>query len=94
MTPISRKEVLPILLAPSPALQLHAQNALTSMHPTPGELPAQAQLRGLIYAVRWEAGIPSSTLLSYALEGERWLVWAAGNVCCSNSCSDEALIVI
>ncbi|KZP10535.1 hypothetical protein FIBSPDRAFT_1051266 [Athelia psychrophila] len=72
-------EVLPILLSSSPALQLHAQNALSSLHSSSGELPAQAQLRGLIYAVRWEAGISSSTFLNDALEGERWLVWAAGN---------------
>lgn len=69
-----------MLLSPSPALQLHAQNALASIHPPSLEPPAHAQLRGLIFAVRWETGMASSDFLSSALEGERWLVWAAGNV--------------
>lgn len=69
-----------MLLSPSPALQLHAQNALASIHPPSPELPAHAQLLALIYAVRWEVGITSSEFLSSLLEGERWLVWAAGNV--------------
>ena len=69
-----------MLLSPSAAIPLHAQNALASIHPLSPELPAHAQLRGLIYAVRWEIGIPSSEFLSNILEGERWLVWAAGNV--------------
>jgi hypothetical protein len=51
-----------------------------SIHPPSPELPAHAQLRSLIYAVRWEMGIASSEFLSSVLEGERWLVWAAGNV--------------
>jgi trafficking protein particle complex subunit 8 len=69
-----------MLLSPSPAIQAHAQNALASIYPPSPELPAHAQLRGLIYAVRWETGIASSEFLGSILEGERWLVWAAGNV--------------
>ncbi|CAK5264890.1 unnamed protein product [Mycena citricolor] len=70
-------DMLPMLLAPSPTLPLHAGNALTALMSSP-EPTAQAQIRALIYAVRWETGIPSSEFLSDALEGDRWLVWAAG----------------
>lgn len=69
-----------MLLSPSPALQLHAQNALTSIHLPSPEPPVHAQMRGFIFAVRWETGIASAEFLSSILEGERWLVWAAGNV--------------
>lgn len=69
-----------MLLSSSPAIQVHAQNALANIYPPSPELSAHAQLRGLIYAVRWETGIASSEFLSSILEGERWLVWAAGNV--------------
>jgi hypothetical protein len=84
-----------MLLAPSPAIQLHAHSALAGIHPPSPELPAHAQLRGLIYAVRWEMGIASSEFLSSVLEGERWLVWAAGNVrhvhinITSSTCADS-----
>jgi hypothetical protein len=44
------------------------------------ELPSHAQLRALLYAVRWESTILSNDFLSNVLEGERWLVLAAGNV--------------
>lgn len=43
------------------------------------EVPPQAQFRALLHAVRWEAGIPPQEFLNSVLEGERWLVWAAGN---------------
>ncbi|KAJ7783643.1 ER-golgi trafficking TRAPP I complex 85 kDa subunit-domain-containing protein [Mycena maculata] len=71
-------EMLPLLLSPSPAIPLHVANALSSI-PTISEMTAQAQLRALSYAVRWEIGISSSDFLSSALDGDRWLVWAAGN---------------
>ncbi|TEB39007.1 hypothetical protein FA13DRAFT_1724958 [Coprinellus micaceus] len=72
-------DILPLLLSPSPALQLHASNALVALHPLATDLPPTAQLRALLYAARWEAGIDPRDFLHYSMEGERWLVWAAGN---------------
>lgn len=69
-----------MLLSPSPTLPLHAHHALSTIQAATPQLSAQAQLKGLIYAVRWEIGISSSDFLGSVLEGERWLVWAAGNV--------------
>ncbi|KAF5317627.1 hypothetical protein D9611_015053 [Ephemerocybe angulata] len=73
-------DMLPLMSAPSPALQLHASNALLSLHPSAVELPPHAQIRALLYAARWEVGIDPRDFVSNALEGERWFVWAAGNV--------------
>ncbi|KDR85341.1 hypothetical protein GALMADRAFT_234163 [Galerina marginata CBS 339.88] len=72
-------DMLPLLLTPSATLPLHAQTALTSIHPNMADLPPHAQIRALLFAVRWEAGIATQDFLHNALEGERWLVWAASN---------------
>ncbi|KAG0696032.1 ER-golgi trafficking TRAPP I complex 85 kDa subunit-domain-containing protein [Suillus ampliporus] len=72
-------DILPLLLAPSPAVQLHVSHALNIIHPQSAELPSHAQLRALLYAMRWESTLTISDFLSNTLEGERWLVWAAGN---------------
>ena len=65
------------MLAPSPALQLHASNALSPLRVN----EPFAQFRALIYAVRWELGIGHPEFLDSSLEGDRWLVLAAGDVC-------------
>ncbi|RDB28485.1 Transport protein particle subunit trs85-1 [Hypsizygus marmoreus] len=72
-------DILPLLLSPSPTLSLHASNALASMHLQSPEPRPHEQLSGLKYAVRWETGIASSDFIAQPLDGERWLVWAAGN---------------
>ncbi|KAF8213184.1 ER-golgi trafficking TRAPP I complex 85 kDa subunit-domain-containing protein [Mycena galopus ATCC 62051] len=71
-------EILPLLLSPSPAIPLHVANALSSLN-TSSVLTAQAQVRALSYAVRWEIGVDTPDFLGSILEGDRWLVWAAGN---------------
>lgn len=72
--------MLPLLLAPSPSLPLYAQSALPTLESSNTELSACAQLQSLRYAVRWELGIPREDFSGQVLEGERWLVLAAGNV--------------
>ncbi|KNZ75648.1 hypothetical protein J132_02422 [Termitomyces sp. J132] len=72
-------DMLPLLLSPSPTLSLHASNALSGMQLEVSEPLPHEQLTALKYAVRWEAGISTSDFLKYPVEGERWLVWAAGN---------------
>lgn len=74
-----------MLLAPGPNVQLYASYAISSLHPLmsagASDLPPQVFVRALTYAVRWEIGIASPDFLSDELDGDRWLVWAAGNVC-------------
>ncbi|KAF9475629.1 hypothetical protein BDN70DRAFT_883515 [Pholiota conissans] len=72
-------DILPLLLTPGPTVPLHVQTAISSIYSFTSDLPPHAQLRGLSYAVRWEAGIAPSDFVSPMLEGERWLVWAASN---------------
>ncbi|CAL1695522.1 unnamed protein product [Somion occarium] len=72
-------DILPLLLSPSPAHALHASNAINALHTQLADVPAQAQLRALVYAVRWDIGIDYVDFLSPILEGDRWLVHAAGN---------------
>lgn len=72
-------DILPLLIAPSPAVQLHVSHALTTIHPQSAELHSHVQLRALLYAVRWESTLTIGDFLSDTLDGERWLVWAAGN---------------
>jgi trafficking protein particle complex subunit 8 len=79
-TDIILQDILPLLLMPSPTIPLHASTALTSIHSNSTEVYPHAQVRALLCAVRWEAGISSQDFISDILEGERWLVWAAGNV--------------
>ena len=61
-------------------MQLHATHAISTLLTTNNEHSASALVRCLIYAVRWELGITVTDFLSDALEGERWFIWAAGNV--------------
>lgn len=77
-----------MLLAPSPAIQLHASYALSStgIDATP-DPSATTQLRTLTYAARWDVGVAPADLLSDELSGEKWFVWAAGNVRLSLSLS-------
>ena len=74
------QDILPLLLAPSPALSLHAFNAITALHVIAAEMPALAQLRALTLAMRWDIGIEPRDFIGNVLEGERWLVHAAGAV--------------
>jgi hypothetical protein len=61
-------------------VQLHVSHALSTIYPQNAELHSHAQLRALLYALRWESTLAIGDFLSDTLEGERWLVWAAGNV--------------
>ncbi|KAF9270075.1 hypothetical protein L218DRAFT_848836 [Marasmius fiardii PR-910] len=76
-------EILPLILSPSPAVQLHVSSAINTLYGPSVDPPPHAQLRAIQYAVRWEMGIDSSDFLGDLLEGERWLVWVARH-------SDEA----
>jgi hypothetical protein len=71
------QEILPLLLAASPAVGLHSKHAITSLNTSH---PASMLVTALSYTVRWDAGITKQDFLSRELEGERWLVWAAGSV--------------
>ncbi len=69
--------MLPLLLSPSPAVNLHAAHALSTVTSPDVEASASAQLRALTYAVRWEA---SADFLASPHESDRWLAWAASSV--------------
>ena len=58
-------------------MSLHAKHAITSINHS---YPASVLVTALEYTVRWDVGITKQDLLSRELEGERWLVWAAGSV--------------
>ena len=68
-------EILPLLLAPSPAVGAHVAYALQPFQAA--EPTALTQFRALLFAVRWEIGVPEFV----AQGGDRWLSWAAGYVC-------------
>ena len=70
------KEMLPLLLSPSSAVNLHVAHALSMVTSPDAEASASAQLRALMYAVRWEG----SADFRASLEGDRWLAWAASSV--------------
>jgi len=76
-----RQDILPILLSPSPTIPTYVLSALSDIYPSSTEPSPRSQLRALMHAVRWEAGIPTSDFVGDVLGGERWLVWAAGDVC-------------
>ena len=76
----SLKDVLPLLLAPGPAIALLASNAIQAVHTQFAHSPALAQFRALAIAVRWDISIDSKDFLGNVLEGDRWLVQAAGTV--------------
>ncbi|KAI0051657.1 hypothetical protein FA95DRAFT_1484733 [Auriscalpium vulgare] len=71
-------EILPLLLSPSPAVQLHVSHALQVVMTSNTHSSAVAQVRALAYAVRWEMGChppdfignaeepPSAVLLAHA----------------------------
>ncbi|KAF9650034.1 hypothetical protein BDM02DRAFT_3185724 [Thelephora ganbajun] len=69
-------EILPLLLTASPAVGLHAKHAIGSISTS---YPASMLVTALVYTVRWDVGITKQDFLSRELEGERWLVWAAGS---------------
>ena len=75
------QDILPLLLTPAPTIQLHVSTDLSNIHPSDSDPPAHAQLRAVLHAVRWEAGIAPKDFTGSILEGEKWLVWAGGKVC-------------
>ncbi|EJD55548.1 hypothetical protein AURDEDRAFT_155791 [Auricularia subglabra TFB-10046 SS5] len=65
-------EILPLLLAPSPAVGAHVAYALQPFQAL--ETTAQMQYRALLFAVRWEVGVQDF----HVQGGDRWLSWASG----------------
>jgi trafficking protein particle complex subunit 8 len=72
----SGSDVLPLLLAPSTPLASYVGASLAALGLTEPGVPASAQLRAMVYAVRWEVGVQNFS----EIQGERWLAWAAGLV--------------
>ena len=59
---------------------LLAANAIQAIHTQFADSPALAQLRALAVAIRWDISIDSKDFLGNVLDGDRWLVQAAGTV--------------
>jgi hypothetical protein len=76
-------DVLPLVLAGGPALSQHANAALAALGVS-GSSGAAAQVRALVYAVRWEVGV--NDFHTERSDGERWLASAAGTVSCWATC--------
>lgn len=72
-------DILPLVLAGGPALSQHANAALAALDVS-GSPGAVAQVRALVYAVRWEIGV--NDFHTQRCDGERWLASAAGTVSC------------
>jgi hypothetical protein len=86
-------DIIPILVAAGPGVQLHAQHALSSLASSAQseETPPHVLFAALRYTARWVESIPLEDFISDVLEGERWLVWAAGNVGLLSSLQSRSL---
>ncbi len=68
-------DVLPLILAPAAPLSVYATAALQTLGLNNPEVLASSQFRAMLYAVRWEIGIPQFA----NIDGERWLAMASGS---------------
>jgi trafficking protein particle complex subunit 8 len=59
---------------------LLASTALANLSSQSTDPLASEQLAALKFAIRWESGISSQEFINQPLEGDKWLVQAAGKV--------------